>query len=223
MMSAALACGQQRVPVLVELFTSEGCSSCPSADKLLAEIERTQPVPKAEVLVLSEHVDYWNRLGWRDPFSSPQFSRRQSDYNAEAYTPEMVVNGRAKFVGNNAREAIAAIQEAANQPRALVTLSRGAGGLVVNVEGIPGNADADVYLAMTETGLRSNVTAGENAGRMLDHTGVVRALTMIGRAKGTSFSKQAAFPATGAHGRVIVFLQDRRTREILGAGSLEPR
>jgi hypothetical protein len=216
---AAFAGAQSRVPVVVELFTSEGCSSCPPADKLLAEIERTQPVANAEILVLSEHLDYWNRLGWRDPFSSAQFSRRQGEYAGDAYTPEMVVDGRAKFVGSNAREAIAAIQQAAGRSRAVVVLSRDAAGLIVNIEGIPAKADTEVYLAITETGLRSNVTSGENAGRLLDHTGVVRSLTVIGKTKGGSFSKQAALPA-GAHTRAIVFVQDRRTREILGASSM---
>ncbi|MCU1263294.1 MAG: hypothetical protein JWO80_6179, partial [Bryobacterales bacterium] len=112
MIPAALA-AQTRTPVVVELFTSEGCSSCPPADKLLAEIERAQPVANAQVLVLSEHVDYWNRLGWRDPFSSVQFSQRQSDYSAAfqkdgVYTPQMVVDGRAEFVGSNAGDAKAA-------------------------------------------------------------------------------------------------------------------
>ena len=141
---AAFAGAQSRVPVVVELFTSEGCSSCPPADKLLAEIERTQPVANAEILVLSEHVDYWNRLGWRDPFSSAQFSRRQGEYAGDAYTPEMVVDGRAKFVGSNAREAIAAIQQAAGRSRAVVVLSRDAAGLIVNIEGIPAKADTEV-------------------------------------------------------------------------------
>lgn len=217
---AALLSAQSRTPVIVELFTSEGCSSCPSADKLLAEIERTQPVASAEVLVLSEHVDYWNRLGWRDPFSSAQFSNRQRDYNAEAYTPQMVVDGRAKFVGSSAREAIAAIEDSASRTKATVTLSRDTSGVIVNIEGIPAKTDADIYLAITETGIHSNVTAGENAGRLLDHTGVVRSLAVIGKTKTGSFSKQAAVPATGAHGRAIVFVQDRRTRAILGASSI---
>lgn len=220
LISAALVSAQTRVPVIVELFTSEGCSSCPPADKLLAQIERTQPVANAEILVLSEHVDYWNRLGWRDPFSSPLFSRRQTDYNAEAYTPEMVVDGRTKFVGGNAREAIAAIQQAASRARANVMLSRDGAGLIVNIEGIPAKSDADVYLAITETGLHSKVTSGENSGRLLDHTGVVRSLTVIGKTKGDSFSKQASLPASGANTRAIVFVQDRRTREILGAAAM---
>ena len=97
-----------RAPVIVELFTSEGCSSCPSADNLLARLERTQPVENAHVIALEEHVDYWNQLGWKDRFSNPLFRGRQNDYarffqTDNIYTPQMVVNGQAQFVGDDAQ------------------------------------------------------------------------------------------------------------------------
>ena len=111
------ALAEGRVPVLVELFTSEGCSSCPPADELLAKLSREQPVDGATIVPLAFHVDYWNRLGWVDRFSSPQFTKRQQEYaaalRADTYTPQMVVDGRDEFVGSDDARARQSIADAA--------------------------------------------------------------------------------------------------------------
>src|SRR5215472_12645324 len=108
-------------PVIVELFTSEGRSSCPPADALLARLEHTQPVAGARVIALEEHVDYWNQLGWTDPFSAPLYRIRQNDYARlfqvdSVYTPQMVVGGQAGFVGGDADRAFHEISRAAAPP-----------------------------------------------------------------------------------------------------------
>src|SRR5215471_21555258 len=119
---------EERQAVLVELFTSEGCSSCPAADVLLERLERSQPVPGAQIVVLSEHVDYWNRIGWADPYSSSAFSARQEQYARRfrtqgPYTPQMIVDGRSEFVGSDTRLAESAIRSAIKQPRAGIRIS----------------------------------------------------------------------------------------------------
>ncbi len=228
-LSTVPALAETRIPVLVELFTSEGCSSCPPADKLLADIERKQPIPNAQVLVLSEHVDYWNRLGWRDPFSTRGFSERQSAYadkfkNDGVYTPQMVVDGRAEFVGSDGNKAREAIVAAANEPKAHIEVTSG-DKLTVNVDKIPGNADSDVLLAITEANLRIDVRNGENSGRILAHTGVVRRLTVLGRSHDGTFSAQIS-PQLAADWKrgdlqAVVFVQDRHTKRVLGATSVK--
>ena len=112
--------------MVAELFTSEGCSSCPPADALLKRLTHEQFIPGVRVLALGEHVDYWDRLGWRDPFSSPGFSHRQSEYEADVfhsggvYTPQFVIDGRLQAVGNDVRGVRRAIARAAHDPKARV-------------------------------------------------------------------------------------------------------
>src|SRR4051812_36388364 len=117
----AAAAHAQRTPVLAELFTSEGCSSCPPADVLLQNLDLRQPVAGAHILVLSEHVDYWNQLGWRDPFSSAQFTQRQERYSralgAELFTPQLVVDGREQVLGNDRKAVQDAITRAASRTK----------------------------------------------------------------------------------------------------------
>jgi hypothetical protein len=234
----------KRTPVLVELFTSEGCSSCPPADALLARLEKVQPVPGAEVIALKEHVDYWNHLGWRDPYSSAQFSARQDEYaqalgNSTVYTPQMIVDGRAEFVGSAEDRAWRAIGQATQASKAVVELkwarpstaaTAAAVLLQIRIEQLDGASRGDVtevYLAITEDYLHSDVTRGENAGRKLDHMAVVRELKLIGKANPQAVPAFIAQPivtvASGwkrEHLRAVVFVQERRSRRVLAAAAI---
>jgi hypothetical protein len=229
-------------PVIVELFTSEGCSDCPPADRLLAQLQRAQPVPGADVVALEEHVDYWNSQGWVDPFSSVQFTERQKDYvhsfrlNSGPYTPQMVVEGSAQFVGSNERAALAAIAKAAENPEMPVTIEQtpdsnsDAGKVQLHVQVGPaasGEAGrrADVLLAITEDDLSSNVTAGENAGAHLEHYGVVRELRSIGHLDANGAFSALPEVKLSHHWkrenlRVVVFVQDHSSLAVLGASAI---
>jgi hypothetical protein len=227
----------QSVPVLVELFTSEGCSSCPPADRLLETLAATQPVSGAQVVALGQHVDYWDRLGWRDRFSSAAFTERQQHYGQRfridaIYTPQMVVDGRDQFVGSDMNRARRAIGAAVAAPHGVVSLSlspasNGRIVAAVEVTDLPdiARADrADFHVAVTENNLRSDVRAGENKGRHLTHFAVVRQLSAIG---------EASAPRSGARSEVelapewqrdrltfVAFVQERVSRRVLGAAAV---
>jgi hypothetical protein len=212
-------------PVLVELFTSEGCSSCPPADRLLARLAADQPVPGALVVPLSLHVDYWNHIGWKDPFSSLRYTERQGSYAARfgnpgrVYTPQMVVDGRTELVGSDEDAARRAIGESARGPRALVrAVPNAAGAARVTVAGAPGGAD--VFFAVIEDGLVSEVTRGENAGRRLAHTAIVRNLLAAGRVDAAG-RFDASVPVESGKGarRVLAFVQEHGLGRVLGVSA----
>lgn len=231
-----------RRAVVVELFTSEGCSSCPPADALLARLDATQPVEGAEVIPLALHVDYWNRLGWADPFSSRQFSERQGEYAAAfgqdgVYTPQMVVDGVKEFNGGNSSLAQEAIGKAAREAKGEVLLTRSSSQsdafvrISAEINNFPrptAGESVNVLLALTESGLASDVARGENSGRKLTHVGVVRSLKSLGglpEAPGTSFKAETEVPVEKGwrreNLRAVVFAQERGTRRVLAAGSLK--
>lgn len=241
----ALAQAQdRRVPVIVELFTSEGCSSCPPAELLLSRLERGQPVAGARVIALEEHVDYWNQLGWVDPFSSAQYRGRQNDYAIgfhadNIYTPQMVVNGQVSFIGDDSGRAYQEISAAKQAQITLVDIRNNPNGtdpelvdlqVLVTSPKSPRQRAADVYLAVTESDLESHVLQGENAGRQLRHAPVVRSFGVIGRMdpRGSNIGQitnTLRLPRDWKREnlRAVVFVQERDSRRITGAGIADLR
>jgi len=229
-----------RTPVLVELFTSEGCSSCPPADALLQKLLQQQPVAGVEIIALEEHVDYWNHDGWVDPYSSREWTERQSDYGTffgnGAYTPELIVAGARQFVGSNQSEAVDEIAKAARGAKTELSITSGkpvANGsqhFTVSAGRLAGKGAGDVaevWLAVTEDGLHSSVSRGENAGHVLNHVATLRSLRKLGvaNANGSPVSF-VADPLVKFDSRwnperlhVTVFVQEKKSRQVLAAAS----
>ncbi len=222
------AFAQPPTPILVELFTSEGCSSCPPADALLRTLDSTQPIPGAQLIVLSEHVDYWDDLGWRDPYSSHAFTTRQQEYAnrlglASAYTPQMVVDGKIQFVGSDLGLANQAFGKARPTPKIAVRISSitvESHTVRARIETGPLSSKAEIFVALALERATSQVLRGENGGHRLEHVAVVRRLTRIGQAaQGEAFSKEVslALDPSDQHYRIIAFAQQQNQGRILGA------
>jgi hypothetical protein len=219
-----------RVPVLVELFTSEGCSDCPPADKLLEELDTKQFVPGAQAIVLSEHVTYWNHDGWTDPFSMTEIDVRQKDYDDRfrldsVYTPQAVVDGTTQFVGNNGpglARAVEAAAKSAKEPLSIADPRWDNGTAVFSVKGATdGKTRLVAVLAADAT--TSQVAHGENAGRTLHHVAVVRVMKDFGSSAADGHPlKLSGGPL--AHGkdasgpvRLVVFAVDKKTGRVTAA------
>ena len=216
-------------PILVELFTSEGCSDCPPADSFLKALDSAQPIPGAQLIVLEEHVDYWDDQGWRDPFSSHALTLRQSEYvdrlrvKNGPYTPQMVVDGSEAFVGSDRAQAGRAFATELALPKISVQISGlhvEQGKILGHIEAADVPSKAEIFLALALDHAQSQVLRGENGGHKLEHVAVVERLTSIGKVKkGEPFSKDAAIkmdhPDEGY--RVIAFVQEPDEGKILGA------
>jgi len=226
-------------PILVELFTSEGCSSCPPADALLQKIDTNPPIAGAEMIALSEHVDYWDHDGWKDPNSSAALTERQADYIRAlglktAYTPQFIVDGISEARANNPQQFNKILQDAAAAPMIPVRIrevSVDAGNPAVlrarvEADGIS-DKHADVYVAIALDRVESQVLHGENGGRHLTHIAVVVQLTKIGKLqKGKGFAENVQLklkPGTDPKNlRIIAFVQEPGPGRLLGAALRRP-
>ncbi|MDR3614761.1 MAG: DUF1223 domain-containing protein [Candidatus Obscuribacterales bacterium] len=234
--------GKVKQPVLVELFTSEGCSSCPPADRLAIHL---QDASKAghEVIILSEHVDYWNHLGWQDKYSSHQFTDRQQDYakvlaQNSVYTPEAVVDGVYGMVGSDRNALQEAVEKCFFSAKASVTLT------AEQIDNDPlkrkvsisstspvtlAGKQAQIYVVVTEDNLKSQIKSGENGGAVLEHTGVVRYLKKLSPVvafdpqKGLRYTAEIPLNPQWKKQdlRVVGFLQDPITKRIWGASQIK--
>jgi hypothetical protein len=215
-------------PVAVlELFTSEGCSSCPPADRLLPELIKLDP----NIIPLSFHVDYWNRLGWTDPFSSSEFSERQREYvnrlNLEsAYTPELVVNGEYEFVGSDRVKAESAIKEALKEKaRIRLTIDNVKTGneklsFTVHNEGVL--KQTDILAAFVQKQATMKVRAGENNGATLTHINIVRSLSKQTAAAKNEFEIEIPDKIAGDNWQLVVYAQQQLDLKITGVGVYNP-
>ena len=222
----------ERVPVVVELFTSEGCSSCPPADDLLAALAKDQPIDGAQVIPLGMHVTYWDDLGWKDPASLKDATARQQKYGAiwgtdRIYTPQAVVDGRDELVASDAGGLKRAIAKASKQPHARVDIAATADGAAISghvsmTDLAEAKEPLDVRVLITENGLTSFVKRGENGGRTLHHDAVVRQIldaSAITPATPLTFRATLRPEWRRDQLNAVAIVQGRKTQRIWGAAS----
>ena len=227
-------------PILVELFTSEGCSSCPPADEFVQKLDTLQPVAGAQLIVLSEHVDYWDHDGWKDPNSSPGLTERQSGYVrmmglSTAYTPQIIVDGSIEVKLGDSQRVEKVFQQALASAKVPIHISgveldRGNPDLLhahVDAQPTALKHSADLYLALALDHVESQVLRGENGGRHLTHVAVVQQITKIGKlGKTGDFSQdvqvktKVAIPMDNL--RVVAFAQESGPGKLLGASLWKP-
>jgi hypothetical protein len=231
--------GDGASPVLVELFTSEGCSSCPPADALLEKLDESQPILGADVIVLSEHVDYWNHDGWEDTHSSSFFTARQGDYERRfalntPYTPQMVVDGTTQLNGSDARAVGRAIEIASRHakiPVRIFSVSLANPRTLrvhLEVEALPGDfkaRKADVFVAVALNHAESHILGGENKGRDIRYVAVAESISKVGTVeKGKNFGRDVLVKVKStpdpANLRLIAFVQESDAGEVIGASML---
>ena len=221
----------QRAPVLIELFTSEGCSSCPPADALVQQLDAKQPIPGVEIVVLSEHVDYWNHDGWKDQYSSAAWSERQSAYArvlglGEVYTPQLLVNGSVELPRANQQQITQALEKAASAASVAVKLDAlTVDGAVlsghIQADGHALKHNADVYLALALSHADTQVAGGENRGRHLTHVAVLEQLKKLttihaGKSINQDFELKLTPGADPGNIRLVAFVQEPGLGKVFG-------
>ncbi len=227
MAAASMASAPPAPFAVVELFTSEGCSSCPPADRLLSELAADAEKTGRPVFALSFHVDYWNYLGWADPFSRSEFSDRQQEYaramDGRVYTPQMIVNGSEEFVGSQGGTARKSIENALEHSAgAAIALHPGnvvEGRLNVAYQ-VTGQGDGDfLNLAVVEKGLAVPVKSGENRGRTLKHDNVVRSFRTVVLDKQGMGDTRLELPPGMRRGNAMLigYVQKRLSLRTIGA------
>jgi hypothetical protein len=214
---------------VVELFTSEGCSSCPPADELLARITQHTRKQGLRVYPLSFHVDYWNYLGWKDPFSDTAYTRRQRQYGqvmalSSIYTPQIIVNGTDQFVGHRQDTADKSIEKALNTRvpvRVELQVTGWAdGALVIAYKTINARSDMNLHIALVERGLKKNIARGENRGKTLHHENVVRVFKTVDPGEG-QITIQPPEEVDRGQTSVIAYVQEVDTMRIVGASMVD--
>ena len=218
----------ERALTVVELFTSQGCSSCPPADDHLSDL-----ADREDILALSFHVDYWDYIGWKDPFANPAYTERQRQYqnffnSRYVYTPQMVIQGAYQAVGSKRSEIAEQIKKTQSRPRLDVTLARAAGEIAIQVapsgtSGVKAD-DAAVWFVAFDNRHQTAVARGENKGRQLVNRHIVRRFDLVGTWNGAAFDARIASPARGEAGGdgAAVLVQSLVTGHILGAARLAP-
>ena len=203
-------------PVVVELFTSQGCSSCPPANAYLNELSRN----RRDILPLAFHVTYWDRLGWKDPFSLPAATQRQDRYGHRfgdgSYTPEMVVDGAASMVGSDRGDVASAIENAKRHSQTAATVSVTRNGEQLSIQVDSGRGAAKVLLIGFDHEHTTAIGRGENSGRTLTEANVVRSIRSVGQWSGTPLRLSEPFP----EGQDVAVVLEAPDGQIIGASRL---
>jgi hypothetical protein len=221
-----------KTPILVELFTAEGCSSCPPAEALLAKYQNEQPFEDAELITLAFHVDYWDYIGWKDKYASPLFTQRQRVYDrkfrtGKIYTPQMIVDGNIEFIGSREKDALKAFKKAAQTDKASITLAVDGEKISVSVKNLTSEEISTLYIAVAEDNLNSDIRNGENAGRNLTHLSVVRKLIGAGRIPANSaefkmdYTIQTQPDWNRENLKLVVFVQENQSRSVLAVSQID--